>query len=81
MIAEPTSIQVPLTFSEGELIFFTENDRVDTEEFISKFIDDFVKPRSDRIFMWQEETNLNIGTVFVKDGILEMHYISIEVGN
>ena len=80
-IAEPTSIQIPLLFNEGELIFFTENDQADTEEFISKFIDDFVKPRSDRIFMWQVETNLNIGTVFVKDGIPEMHYISIEVGN
>ena len=80
-IAEPTSVQVPLSFSEGKLIFFTENDRVDTEEFLSKFIDDFVKPRSDRVFVWQEETNLNIGTVFVKDGIPEMHYISIEVGN
>jgi len=80
-IAEPTSVQVPLSFNEGQLFFFTENDRVDTEEFISKFIDDFVKPRSDRVFMWQEETNLNIGTVFVKDGIPEMHYISIEVGN
>ncbi len=80
-IAEPTSVQVPLSFSEGELIFFTENDRADTEEFLSKFIDDFVKPRSDRVFMWQEETSLNIGTVFVKDGIPEMHYISIEVGN
>jgi hypothetical protein len=80
-IAEPTSVQVPLTFNEGKLIFFTENDRADTEEFISKFIDDFVKPRSDRVFMWQEETNLNVGTVFVKDGIPEMHYISVEVGN
>jgi len=80
-IAEPTSVQVPLSFSEGKLIFFTENDLADTEEFLSKFIDDFVKPRSDRVFMWQEETNLNIGTVFVKDGIPEMHYISIEVGN
>ena len=80
-IAEPTSVQVPLSFNEGQLFFFTENDRADTEEFISKFIDDFVKPRSDRVFMWQEETNLNIGTVFVKDGIPEMHYISIEVGN
>jgi len=80
-IAEPTSVQVPLSFNEGKLIFFTENDRTDTEEFISKFIDDFVKPRSDRVFMWQEETNLNVGTVFVKDGIPEMHYISIEVGN
>jgi len=80
-VAEPTSVQVPLSFNEGKLIFFTENDRADTEEFLSKFIDDFVKPRSDRVFMWQEETNLNIGTVFVKDGIPEMHYISIEVGN
>lgn len=80
-IAEPTSVQVPLSFNEGQLFFFTENDRVDAEEFISKFIDDFVKPRSDRVFMWQEETNLNIGTVLVKEGITEMHYISIEVGN
>jgi len=80
-VAEPTSVQVPLSFNEGEIIFFTENDRADTEEFLFKFIDDFVKPRSDRVFMWQEETNLNIGTVFVKDGIHEMHYISIEVGN
>ncbi len=80
-IAEPASIQIPLSFSEGKLIFFTENERVDTEEFLSKFIDDFVKPRSDRVFMWQEENDLNIGTIFVKDGIPEMHYISIEVGN
>ncbi len=80
-IAEPTSVQVPLSFNEGQLFFFTENDRAGTEEFLSRFIDDFVKPRSDRVFMWQEETNLNIGTVFVKDEITEMHYVSIEVGN
>ncbi len=80
-IAEPTSVQVPLSFNEGELFFFTENDRMDTVEFLSQFIDDFVKPRSDRVFMWYEENNLNIGTILVKDGIPEMHYVSIEVGN
>jgi hypothetical protein len=80
-IAEPTSVQVPLSFNEGQLFFFTENDREETEKFLSEFIDDFVKPRSDRVFIWQEETNLNIGTIFVKDGIPEMHYVSIEVGN
>lgn len=80
-IAEPTSVQVPLSFNEGALFFFTENDREETEEFLSKFIDDFVKPRSDRVFLWYEGNNLNIGTVFVKDGIHEMHYVSIEVGN
>jgi len=80
-VSEPTSIQIPLSFNEGELFFFTESDRADAEEFLLKFIDDFVKPRSDRIFMWQEDANLNIGTVFIKDGLPEIHYVSIEVGN
>ena len=80
-VSEPTSIQIPLSFNEGELIFFTENDREETVDFLSQFIDDFVKPRSDRVFMWQEENNLNIGTIYVKDGISEIHYVSIEVGS
>lgn len=80
-VSEPTSIQIPLSFNEGELFFFTENDREETIQFLSEFIDDFVTPRSDRVFMWQEENNLNIGTIYVKDGISEIHYVSIEVGN
>ena len=78
---EPTSIQVPLSFNEGEIFFFTENDREETEELLNNFIDDFVKPRSDRVFMWQEENNLNIGTIVVRDSIPEMHYIAVEVGS
>jgi len=80
-ISEPTTIQVPLSFKEGEIFFFTENDRSETEDFLNEFIDDFVKPRSERVFMWQEDNNLNIGTIVVKDSIPEMHYVSIEVGN
>ncbi len=80
-ISEPTSIQIPLSFKEGELFFFTENDREDTISFLEEFVDEFVKPRADRVFMWQEENNLNIGTIYVKDGISEIHYVSIEVGN
>ncbi|WP_428326145.1 UPF0182 family protein [Nitrosopumilus sp.] len=80
-VSEPTSIQIPLSFNEGELFFFTENEREETIEFLSQFIDDFVKPRSDRVFMWEEENNLNIGTIYVKDGISEIHYVSIEVGS
>ena len=80
-ISEPTSIQIPLSFNEGELFFFTENDQPDAEKFMLEFIDDFVKPRSDRVFMWEDGPDLNIGTVYVKDGLPEIHYISIEVGN
>ncbi len=80
-VFEPTAIQIPVSFNEGELFFFTESDRADAEEFLLEFIDDFVKPRTDRVFMWQEDTNLNIGTVLVKDELPEIHYVSIEVGN
>ena len=80
IVEEPTSIQIPLSFNEGQIFFFTESDREDTEEFLSEFIDDFVKPRTDRVFMWHEENHLNVGTIFVKDEISEIHFVSIEVG-
>jgi len=80
-VSEPTSIQIPLSYREGQIAFFTENERVDTEGFISKFIDDFVKPRSDHVYLWQEDTFLNVGTIVIKDNIPEMHYVSIEIGN
>ena len=79
-ISEPTSIQIPLSFNEGEIAFFTESDRASTNDFLTNFIDTFVKPRSDRVFVWEEDTNLNIGTIIVKDSIPEIHYISISVG-
>ena len=80
-VSEPTSIQLPISFNEGEMFFFTENERAEIDEFLNNFIDDFVKPRSDRVFMWQEDNNLNIGTIVVKDNIPEMYYVSIEIGS
>ncbi len=79
-ISEPTTIQVPLSFSEGDMFFFTEDERDDTQEFLSEFINDFGLRKSERVFIWEEENSLNIGTIVVKDNIPELHYISVEVG-
>jgi hypothetical protein len=79
-ILMPSSIQIPLSFKEGEIVFYTPADQDGTEELISEFIDDFVKPRTDRVFMWEEEDVLNFGTILTVQNIPEMHYISIEVG-
>ncbi len=76
----PSSIQIPLSFKEGEIVFYIPADQDGTEELISEFIDDFVKPRTDRVFMWEEEDVLNFGTILTVQNIPEMHYISIEVG-
>ncbi len=80
-VLEPTSIQVPLSFNEGTILFFTENDRLDTQDFITQFIETYVEPRSERVFMWEEDNNVHIGTVVIREDIPEMYYISIEVGS
>lgn len=80
-VLEPTSISVPLSFNKGEIFFFTENDRADTLDFIAQFIEDYVQPRSERVFMWEEDNNINVGTIVIREEISEMHYISIEVGS
>jgi hypothetical protein len=76
----PSNIQIPLSFNEGKIAFFTQSDLEDTEKLISKFIDDFVKPRTERVFMWEEDNVINFGTIILVENIPEMHYISIEIG-
>ncbi len=79
-ILTPSAIQVPLSFNEGKTAFFSQAELEDTEKFITEFLDDFVIPRTERIFMWEEDTILYLGTIVIVESIPEMHYISIEVG-
>jgi uncharacterized membrane protein (UPF0182 family) len=79
-IVNPTSVQIPLSFQEGEISFFTETDLEDTKNLVAEFIDKFVKPRSERVILWEENDILNFGTIVIVDGVAEMHYVSIEVG-
>ena len=79
-ILEPASIQIPLSFKESEIFFFTAVEQSATETLVTDFIDDFVKPRTDRVYVWQDDNILNFGTLIVRNSILEMHYISIEFG-
>ena len=79
-IAMPTSLQIPISFKEGEISLFTQTDLEATNELLAKFTDDFVVPRSTRVLMWQDEDTVNIGTIVTIDNVAELHYISIEVG-
>ena len=80
-VLEPSSIQAPLSFNEGEIFFYTENDQEDVETFVVEFIEEFVQPRSERIFMWEDGDSIHIATLVIREEIPEMHYISIEVGS
>ena len=81
-VLEPASIRIPLSFQEGSIIYYTDAETEETAELVSSFIDDFVQPRTDRVFLWEEgDDTVNIGTIIVKDSIPEIHYISVEVGS
>lgn len=79
-ILTPSTIQIPLTFNEGKIAFFSQEDLKDTEKLITEFVDNFVQPRTERVFMWEQNNIINLGTVVIVESIPQMHYISIEVG-
>jgi len=79
-IVTPTSLQIPLSFKEAEISFFTQADLEATNDILDKFADDFVIPRSKRVLMWQDDDTVNIGTIVTIENVAELHYISIEVG-
>jgi len=78
VMIKPTSIQIPISFLEGEIVFYTESDLEDTEIMITDFVENMVV--SPRIMMWEDESVIYLGTVKVVEGIAELHYISIQVG-
>ena len=74
----PTSIQIPLSFSVGEIAFYSKSDLEDTTQLITQFINEAGSGK--RILMWEEGDILNFGYLKVVDNVTELHYISIEVG-
>jgi len=74
----PTSIQIPLSFSIGEIAFYSKGDLEPTTELIMQLINEAGTDK--RILMWEEEDILNFGYLKMVDNVSELHYISIEVG-
>jgi hypothetical protein len=78
-IVTPTSLQIPVSFKEGEISLFSQSDVGATNELLNKFIADFVVSKK-RVFLWEEDDTVNIGVITQVDGIPELHYVSIQVG-
>ncbi len=79
-IVTPTTIQLPLTFEEGNVSFQQPSDLNNAKTLISGFVKNFVLPGNDRIIFWQENNTINIGSIVVVNNVPELHYISIGVG-
>ena len=79
-ITKPTAIQIPLSFEEGQIVFFNESDGPATQEMIDEFVSKFATGTTSRVLMWEEDTSLYFGVINTVDGIAEIHYIKIQIG-
>ena len=78
-LAKPALISAQLTFNEADTRYLFDSDFADTERIISKF-QDFGSWSSERIFEWEGDDNkVNYGIMKHVNGIVENHYVSIEV--
>jgi uncharacterized membrane protein (UPF0182 family) len=79
-IVMPTSLQVPLSFREGDVSLFSRVDMDTTNELLNKFISEHVTAGTKRVLLWQDEESVYVGTIKTVDSIPELHYIAINVG-
>jgi uncharacterized protein len=79
-VVKPTAIDAPLEFKEVQTTYRTQSDFAQAQTAIHAFIEGFV-PHGGRVFEWQNGTSINFSVLLEVDGIVENHYISIEVSN
>lgn len=79
IVVRPTAISATLEFEEAQAPYRAETELAQAQAAIRGFIQGFVSDGG-RVFEWQEGNAVNFGVLREVDGIVENHYISIEVG-
>ncbi|MCD6591716.1 MAG: UPF0182 family protein [Thaumarchaeota archaeon] len=71
----PERINANLIFREGEYSIASPEE---LRRVLESFIDEWVTGKGlDRVLIWFEDDRMNIGSIFVEGGVVELHYISI----
>jgi hypothetical protein len=80
-VVKPTALSAPVEFREADATYLVESDFADVEAKMLQFVESFAPQAApSRVFEWQQERTVNFGFLSQQGGIIENHYISIEVG-
>lgn len=77
-VVKPTAISAPVEFAEAQTKYVTDTDFTRAQKAAEEFVSHFA-PEGGRVFEWQQDNKMNFGVLKSVDGIVENHYISIEV--
>jgi len=79
-VLKPTIISAPVAFAEASTSYKSDSDFAQAESAIHDFVEKFSSQGGGRVFEWRDGTHVNFGVFYNVNGIVENHYISIEVG-
>jgi uncharacterized protein len=77
-VIKPTTISAPLEFREAAPTYKVEADFELVQQAVAKFIQEHPSDNG-KVYEWQDGNNTNFGVLKVVGGIVENHYIAIEV--
>jgi uncharacterized membrane protein (UPF0182 family) len=78
-VLKPESLNPHVSFVEGSVKFTSEADWVNVQNLIMEFLEKCGEYQASRIFMWRADGKMNIGIMVSIEGVIELHYITIEL--
>jgi uncharacterized protein len=77
-VVKPTAISAPVEFKEADAKYVSEAEFEAAQKAVTEFAAEFA-PDGTRVFEWQKDNVANFGVLVSVDGVVENHYLSIEV--
>ncbi|MEM3589512.1 MAG: UPF0182 family protein [Candidatus Bathyarchaeia archaeon] len=77
-VVTPSAIYPHVSFKEGDARYLREGDWNSIEALLKGFVKEWGKG-SEKVLMWSEGNKVNFGFLSQAKGIVELHYVSIEV--
>jgi hypothetical protein len=77
-VVKPTVVSAPVEFKEADAKYVSEADFEAAQKAVTEFAAEFA-PDGGRVFEWQKDNVVNFGVLVSVDGVVENHYLSIEV--
>jgi len=77
-LATPEALNPHTSYIEGKANYTTSNQWNSTRLLLENFISDWAV-KTDKILMWQKESTLNFGALINVEGIVELHYVTVNL--
>ncbi len=78
-VLTPTDINADVSFIEGTAKYLSDEDWVNVQSLLESFLELSDGYDVSRVFMWKEDGKVNFGVIVSVEGVLELHYITVNL--